>query len=270
VSGVAVFCRIAEARSPGRISVPTKMRTEAANSVRRPRANRLRTSFSTATSFPPRQGSPARSAWPGWLPGGGIKGREGSRPRVPAGPKRSFDPGFLHDPAVVHVEAAVRRVATNLLAMPVEPVAEDGNERAAAFVEDRLHLPDMGLALGLVRLGARVGEQLLKLRVIPVRLVPGRAGLEGDREHLRRRRPSAPVAADERTLQPHIVEETVGRLLLQVDLDAGLGGARLEQRALIDRSVERCVRDLQQDLRVGNARLLEVEVGLLRIVFALW
>ena len=33
LSGVAEFCRIAEARSPGKISVPMKMRTDAANRV---------------------------------------------------------------------------------------------------------------------------------------------------------------------------------------------------------------------------------------------
>ena len=151
----------------------------------------------------------------------------------------------------------------------VEPVLEDRNDRAALLVQHRLHFPDVGPALGFVRLAARVGEQLLELLVVPVRLVPGRARRVGDREHLRRRRAPAPVARDERALEPDVVPEAVGRLLLQVDLDAGLGRARLEQRALVDRAVERGVGRLQQDLRIGDARFLERGGGLVRIVLAL-
>ena len=104
-----------------------------------------------------------------------------------------------------------------------------------------------------------VGEQLIELLVVPVGLVPGGVGSIGDRQHLRRRCATRPIAGNEGTLQPDVVPEAVRRLLLQIDLDAGLPGAGLEQSALVDGAVERRVGGLQDDFRICNAGLLEME-----------
>ena len=157
----------------------------------------------------------------------------------------------------------------DLVEVRVEPVLEHRDDRAALLVQHGLHLPDVWLTLGFVGLAASVGEQLLELLVVPVRFVPGRAPGVGDREHLGRRRAAAPVARDERPLEPDVVPEAVRGLLLQVDLDAGLAGARLKKRALVDGAVERRVGSLKQDLRIGEARLLEGGGGLVGIIFAL-
>ena len=73
----------------------------------------------------------------------------------------------------------MRSMAADFFVVSVDPLSEDGNDRAAVLMQHLLHFPNVGLALGLLCLGARVGEQLIELLVVPVGLVPGGVGSIG-------------------------------------------------------------------------------------------
>ena len=108
----------------------------------------------------------------------------------------------------------------------VEPVAERRDERAAVLVQHLLHFPDVGLRLASSVSARRRRAAWSNFGVLPVRLVPRRVRRRRRRRASaspRRGRPSS--SSTNGALQPHVVPEPVGRLLLDLDLDAGLAAA---------------------------------------------
>ena len=124
------------------------------------------------------------------------------------------------------------------------------------------------LALGLVEFGARRQQHLVEVRALEARVVPVGRRQIGGRVHLVLGRAAAPVGCAEGLLVPDLVPVAVAGLALELDLDAGLGGALLEELGGIDRAREGDVRGPQQHGAVV-ARLLVVELGLVGIVLAL-
>ena len=239
-----------------------KMSTDAANSVRTPRHEPLE-----------------RSSFPALDPldrlirfrpqGRGARQREPRAPGVVTA-AQDFSQAFSMIMPLSMSKPPCGVWPPTFCVVRVEPVAEGGNQRAALLVEHRLHLPDVGLALGLVGLGARVGEQLLELLVLPVRLVPGRIG--------RRRRPRAsaspPAGRPSSSRRTAPFSQTLSKKpsagsFFTSTLMPAFAALAWNSVAMIDRAVERRVRRLQHDLRIGDSRLLEMEGGLVRIVLAL-
>ena len=120
--------------------------------------------------------------------------------------------------------------------------------------QHRLHLPDIALALGLVGFGlARRPAACRTSDCSNAISFHGAPRLIGDRQHLRRGRAAAPVAR--RRMAPFsqtLSKKPSAGSFFTLDLDAGLAGARLEQRRHVDRAVEGGVGCLQHDRRIGR------------------
>src|SRR5690606_17237468 len=231
--GVADWPRMEAATSPGRISVPAKIRTETAKSNRMPSAMRWAMSF-----------------------------------RICIGPSALLQPDAGRRPQVRGFVVRVADPALDLLPTGVDAVVEHRPDEAAviAHLERRLAI-ELGAPL-LVELGAGLKDDLVEAFVEEAGVVPVRAGDVGGGVHRILRRSSAPVGGAEGLLVPNLGPVTVARLALDLQFDAGFGGLLLEQLRRVDRAGEGDVRGAQQD-RAAVAGLLVVELGLLRIVDAL-
>src|SRR5882757_2480729 len=94
----------------------------------------------------------------------------------------AFEPDVL-GVGVAHQAAGRDRLeALQLSAMGIEDAHEHRQTDAAVLVHQGLHLAVHLLALGLVGLAARRDQKLVELLVLPRALVPGRVGLEEQRE----------------------------------------------------------------------------------------
>src|SRR5918995_5459247 len=156
--GVAVWPSTAWATSPGRISVATKMTTEAAQMVSSPSASRRRTRRTSAA----------------------MTGRSGEVDLLrdaQAGQHRGF-----HETVQVVDRAE-------------QEIVEHRDDLAAVLRHHALQLGVHLLALVEVELAARLPQQLVEVLAFPERLVPGGIRLVGDGQHQIGGRPPAPVRA---------------------------------------------------------------------------
>ena len=149
-----------------------------------------------------------------------------------AAPDPALDPGLLDDLAVVHVESAVRRMAADLLrccasSQSRKPGSRRPRRRAGspAFPRCRACAWPRRSRRARRRAASRTSGSSSGSRSMA-------RPAESDRQHLRRCRTAAPVAGDERALQPDIVPEAVRGLLLHFHLDAGLRGLAWNSAAM--------------------------------------
>ena len=100
--------------------------------------------------------------------------------------------------------------------MRVDPIAKHGDERPALVMQQSLHLPDGAFAPSpRPSRGSLASPSSFSNRsFFPVRFIQGRVGSIRVPQNVRRRRAPAPIALDERTLEPDLVPKAVGRLLL--------------------------------------------------------
>ena len=143
-------------------------------------------------------------------------------------PVRSGEPTLLGDALVAHVVVRMRRRALHLLGIAVEIVADGEADHAAVLPDHLLGVGVILAALLVVELGAGGEDQLVELRLAPVRVVPVGVGEEGLRELVVGARPAAPVDRAERVLQPDVAPVAVAGDALDVEVDA-----RLLQRLLL-------------------------------------
>src|SRR5829696_3698012 len=123
---------------------------------------------------------------------------------------------------LVQVErSSVGLQAGDALAMGIDEVLEPPEDVPAFVVLDLLHLADDLAALLLVHGRERLLVELVELRVVPMRLVEGRAW-QAARTHLREVVARSPVIRGESPLEVLVAVEDAAVDVLDVDLDAGV------------------------------------------------
>src|SRR5215831_1927030 len=241
---------MAWAKSPGSMVTVEKMMIETANIVTTPSTRRCTTVLTTAFMAP---STLARAR------GAGIGPPPGTLPCL-------GEPPTLGDLQAIGLPVRSDRGMGQLLRIGLHIVVEDKHDDTAIVMEELLHL---GVHLGtllVVGFAARRDQHVVELRIGVVGLVPRRTlGIDGGEQPVAGRS-AGPNASAPRLLEPDIVPVAVIRLPDDVEVDTGRLGVLLVEYRRVDRSVEGGFGDGQIDLEVREARLLQVELRLFRVI----
>ena len=105
--------------------------------------------------------------------------------------------------------------------------------------------------------------------MFPFGIVPAGIGRVGDGEHPVRRRPAAPVALDPSLLYPDIFPVAVIRLSDDLNLNTGLGCRFFDKNRGVYGSRKRGIGGMKLEGAAQFSGLLQMELGLFRIVLSL-
>src|ERR1700730_13004 len=199
---------MAVAKSPGSMVTAEKITIETTNRVMNPSPSRcntvLRTGFTPPSSRPSCLSPPVPTRPVPTLP---VRDRRAAGlPAARTLSGRSRKPPALGDLHAVALPIRRDVAMGELLRGGLDVIVEDDDDLAAIVVDELLRLGVEGGPLLLVRLAARLDENVVEVRIVPLGLVPGGALRVDHRQHPVDGRPAAPVIRAPRLLQPDIVE----------------------------------------------------------------